>query len=249
MRWKLFRRRSEPMQEKRADAALERLKGDLERALGTGLKSLVVFGSHASGEFRVGRSDVNVLVVVDDIHWDNLQRLQAPLKAWAKAGHAPPVLLQENELSVYARALPIEFLDMRDHHRLLAGVDPFTNLALDSSHLRHQIEQELSVKQLKLRQVMAVSGDDQRVMRELLLGSLPSVLTLLRAVLRWKTGAAGLRKIDAADRLSELAGYEAAVLHRIHDQKIRRAEDELGHVARNYLDIMERVIKFLGTLP
>ncbi len=241
-----FRKRSPEVQEKRADAAIQELKNDLIETLGANLKSLVLFGSRVSGEYREGQSDVNLMVVVEDIHWENLRVMEKPLKKWTKQGHPLPVMLQSNEFAIHARSLPIEFIDMRDHHQVLHGNDPFTLFPIDESRLRAQVEQELVTKQLKLRQALALSGEDQERVRELLQGSFSSILSLFRAVLRLKTGAPGLRKMEAADRLADIVRFEPAVLHRIHERKIRRKEDELSYVARNYLDIIERVIQFLG---
>jgi len=249
MRIPWFRKCNKEVEEKRADTAIQELKESLIQTLGSGLKSMILFGSRVSGEYRQGQSNVNLCLVVEDIHWDNLRALEAPLKSWTKRGHAMPVLLQSNELAIYARALPVEFLDMRDYHDVLHGADPFETLDIDDSHLRDQIEQELVVKQLKLRQTLALYGDDQKRMRELLTTSFSSLLTLFRAVYRLTTKTGNLRKLDAANRLAEIVPFEPAVLHRIHQQKIRRKEDELGNVARNYLDIIEKVVQFLGKNP
>lgn len=246
MRFPWFRKRRKEVEEKRADSAIAEFKKELSETLGAGLKSIVLFGSRVSGEYREGLSNVNLLVLVDDIHWDNLRRLEGPLKSWTRHGHTMPVLLQADEVAIYARSLPIEFSDIRDYYEVLHGVDPFEGFSFDDSHLRAQVEQELAVKQLKLRQTLALYGADQKRVRELLLTSFSSILTLFRAAYRVKTKAGNLRKMDAADRLAEIVPFESAVLHRIQEQKIRRKEDELGYVARNYLDIIEKVVQFLG---
>ena len=65
-----------------------------------------------------------------------------------------PVFIQRSELQAYANSLPIEFLDMQDHHKFLFGGDRLERLVMDRRHLRAQCAQELSVKQLKLRQAI-----------------------------------------------------------------------------------------------
>src|SRR5438105_889317 len=95
----------------------------LRSALADQLKSVIVFGSMASGEFHVERSDVNVLVVAD-VSFDGLGRMAPALKKWSAEGHTAPVVVGPSDLAGYARSFPIEFFDMLDHHRLLFGNNP-----------------------------------------------------------------------------------------------------------------------------
>src|SRR5205823_2188820 len=135
----------------------------LRSALGDQLKSVVVFGSMASGEFHPERSDVNVLVVAD-VSFDGLRRMGPALQAWIGKRHTPPVLIGPNDLAGYARSFPIEFFDMLDHHRLLFGNNPLPGLRVDPRHLHAQCEHDLALLQLKLRQTIACSaGDTERI--------------------------------------------------------------------------------------
>src|SRR5438552_10576690 len=169
---------------KRAEHALQELVDGLSQALGPKLVSVVLYGSKASGEYREGSSDVNVFLVLEDVSTETLEQMAKPIRAWMKAGHPMPVFVQKNELAAYAKGLPIEFLDMQDHHKVIFGSDPIEGLTIDRTNLRAQCLQELSVKQLKLRQGSMMAEENVKKLRRLLMDSLPSILTLYRAVLR-----------------------------------------------------------------
>src|SRR5579863_3815306 len=126
---------------KSAEHALRDLENGLQQALGPKLLSVLLYGSKASGEFHEDRSDVNVFLLLEDTSWETLSLLAKPLGSWLKAGHVMPVLVPKNELQMYANNLPIEFLDMQDHHKVLYGIYVLEGLTVDQSSLRAQCAQ------------------------------------------------------------------------------------------------------------
>jgi hypothetical protein len=234
------------LKKKRAEHSLQELVDGLSQSLGSGLLSVVLYGSKASGEYREGSSDVNVFFVVADMSAETLERMAKPMGQWCKAGHPMPVFIQKNELSLYARSLPIEFLDMQDHHKVIFGSNPFEGLTIDRVHLRAQCLQELCVKLSKLRQAILIAGGNAKRLRGVLLESLPSVLTIYRAILRLEAEVPKAGKIVAARALSERVGIDGECLERLWNNHIRRETDNVQDLAHHYLDGMERVLVYLG---
>jgi hypothetical protein len=235
-----FRRR------KSAEHALRDLSDGLMKALGDKLISLLLYGSKASGEFRDDGSDVNVFLVLEDASWETLQLLNKPFRQWAQAGHASPVFVPKNELQIYADSLPVEFLDMQDHHKVLFGPDLIQGLNVSRSHLRAQCAQELSVKEYKLRQAIVLAGTDANRLREILLGSLPSILTLYRGVLRLEGDVPKGNKMVAAKELAKHVVFDVDCLERLWDRHMRRQSDNVGDLARLYVDGVSRVLIYLS---
>jgi predicted nucleotidyltransferase len=226
--------------EKDLDALVQSLQG----ALGDRLKNVVVFGSMASGEFHAERSDVNVLIVAT-LSFDMLEQVSPALKPWLAKGHTAPVLAAPEELLGMARSFPIEFMDMIDHHKVLHGDDPLIRLLVDSRHLRAQCEHDLALAQLKLRQAIAAAGGDEQRLRHALIRSGRSVLAILFAGVRLEEAGARLDKITAMDRLASRADFDASVLNRIADLRLRRATDNIKDLAVHYLELIEAVLKYL----
>jgi len=222
---------------KSAAQALAKVKEDLQRALGDDLVCLLVFGSYASGEYQPGRSNLNLFLMIQDSNDRTLSQMEPVFRDWTRQGQPVPVIIEAAELSVYARSLPIEFLDMRDHHRVLLGEDPFTHTTVDLSNLRAQCEQELSIKLLKLRQATTLLSKQPKKLENVLHASLPSVLTLLRSVLRLTDPTPGLKKLEAAERLAKLVPFDAQPLQKLS-----------APLAGRYLDIIEQVYAYLGRI-
>jgi hypothetical protein len=189
---------------------------------------------------------VNVFLLLEDVSTETLEQMAKPIRAWMKAGHPMPVFVQKNELAAYAKGLPVEFLDMQDHHKVIFGSDPLEALRVDRTNLQSQCLQELSTKLLKLRQAALLADANSKKLRALILDSLPSILTLYRAVLRLESDVSKGSKITAARELSQRVGADGDCLERLWNNHIRRDTDNIQDVAQRYLDGIERVITYVG---
>src|SRR5205807_1158775 len=110
--------------------------------------------------------------------------LAPAMRAWTRAGHPAPLILTEREWRESADAFPIEYEDMRDAHRLLAGRDPWPGIQVDRGQLRRQLEHELMGKLVRLRQAYAALHEDPKQLARVVVGSAGGFFTMLRAVLR-----------------------------------------------------------------
>ena len=105
---------------------LDQSLGTLAKTLGelAGLNaSVVLYGSAARSDWVPGRSDVNLLVLVDDTSSTALRRLTPAVTEWHTKGFAPPLIMGREEWQRSADVFPIEIADMQVAHRVLCGVD------------------------------------------------------------------------------------------------------------------------------
>lgn len=157
---------------------------EVASALGARLVTLLLYGSAARGAHVPERSDVNTLLLCDGVDDDLFARLEAPVRAWTRAGHPAPLILTEREWRDSADAFPIEYEDIREAHRILAGRDPWKGIAVQRDHLRRQLEHELMGKLMHLRQAYAAHRSEPKRLAEVIVGSASGFLTMLRAALR-----------------------------------------------------------------
>jgi hypothetical protein len=83
-----------------------------------------------------------------------------------------------------ADAFPIEVMDIQHAHRVLRGTDPVAGLSLNPRELRLLLEHELRGKLLQLRRGYVALSDDRAALSQLGLASMPTILLLLRGILR-----------------------------------------------------------------
>lgn len=235
-----------PFKRKSADHALQELVDGLSRTLNDKLLSVLLYGSKVSGEYRENRSDVNVFILIANASRETIDLLGGPIRSWTRAGHRMPVFVPKSELQIYAENLPIEFLDMQDHHRVIFGSDPLQELKVDNVNLRAQCAQELALKQLKLRQAVLLAAGNAKRLRKVLMDSLSSVLTLYRAGLRLEKEIPKESKIEAAVEFSKRAGFDDEYLERLWEIHLRRQNDNIEDLAVLYLAGIERALAYVS---
>lgn len=230
-----------------AKMALDQLVTQLRAAFGDGLRSVVLYGSAATGEAD-RQSDQNVLVLVDALDVARLESVGAVVRAWGEAGNPPPFTLTMEEWRRSADVFPMEYADILERHRVLHGEPPFAGLRIMPSDLRWQLELEAMGKLLHLRQgVLAAAGDGRRQL-DLLSLSKSTMLTLFRATLRLHGETPSRDPLEVARATAAIAGFDAAPFERV----IRHArKDEVmkpgdaGPVLAEYVRGIELLVAHL----
>jgi predicted nucleotidyltransferase len=167
-----------------ARMTLDDLVAQLTKAFGSGLRSVVLYGSAAAGEHIPNRSDYNVLVIADGFDLDTLHKAAAVSRAWAEAGNAAPLTFTAQEWRSSADVFPMEYADILERHRVLYGDAPFDGIAVDTRDLRLQLEHQAKGKVLQLRRAILASHGDSKRLIELLSASLSTFMVLFRALVR-----------------------------------------------------------------
>src|SRR5438552_5574529 len=124
----------------------------MRTATGGNLTSVILYGSAAEGEFHPEYSDLNLLCVLQDTSFASLSKIAGAVEWWRKKKHHPPLILSPQELKDTADVFSIEFMDMKQRHRVLYGEDLLSNLDVPMHLHRSQIEYELREKLFLLRQ-------------------------------------------------------------------------------------------------
>ncbi|MGH7500119.1 MAG: nucleotidyltransferase domain-containing protein [Longimicrobiales bacterium] len=171
---------------KPSEQALRDARGfttDLVSALGTRLRSAILYGSAARDEFVPVWSDINILLFADEVDAPLLARA-APVLQRYEERRVQPLLLPWGDRMHAADAFAIELMDMQDAHVLLGGEEPFEGSMIEMPALRLQAERELRSRLATLdSRLLWVARDDDAV-GHLLIVALPSFVTYMRAALR-----------------------------------------------------------------
>ena len=213
-------------------------------AAGTNLKSVILYGSAAGGEYLAEHSDVNLMFVMGETSFAAIAGLAPVVEWWGKQKHHPPLLMTVEELKRGADVFSIEFLDMKENHRVLWGEDLLAGLEIPMKLHRAQVEYELREKTILLRQRLLVVAKDEGGKWELLLRSLPAFGTLARHALLALGETASASKREAVQRLAAKAGFDAGAFAQLSDVrhgKIERKSLNVDDVFARYLKGVEGI--------
>lgn len=219
----------------------------LRRALGERMRSASLFGSAARDEWIEGVSDVNVLVLVDDIDAALLARA-APIARSAAGKAVQPLLMELEEWRKAADVFSIELADMKDAHILLFGDDPAADHVIQTPILRLQAERELRAKLLHLHGGMLLAANDRKRLGQLFVHALPSFTTYLRTALRLAGAAVPAATGAVIEEGSRLIGADPGALARVHRARSTRSKLELNltdPLADNFNTSAERLAAYI----
>jgi len=232
------------------DRKLNELVSRLKEAAGKNLESVVLYGSAATGSYRAGSSDLNVLctLVTMDVH--ELQLL-APVVLWwtREEKEPPPLFFLAEELARSTDVFAIESLDVKRAHRVLFGPDPIAALDVPMNLHRVQVERDLRMLLLRLRQHALLSGKNESEYVVVLKKASSSALTLLRHTLL----AFGEEPPSDSGRLfariGELSGANASAFQALHDyHEGANLKLDPFEAYDDYIHALEKVIAALDKL-
>ena len=229
------------------DGKLKELVKKLQEAVGANLESVILYGSAARGDYHEAHSDINVLCTMRSLGVDDLARVAPVVKWWCTENKEPaPLFFTPEELRQSSDVFAIELLDMQESHRVLYGPDVVAGISVPMNLHRVQVERDLRVLLLKLRQHFLHEPKNAKELAGVFAKSVSGMLTLLRHTLLAfdEKPPAGAREVIA--RIAAITGadasaFQAAVEHR----ETRKLKSDIFAAYGAYLQALEKVIRAL----
>jgi predicted nucleotidyltransferase len=223
----------------------------LTAAVPRGIRSILLYGSAAVGDHVSGRSDYNILVVLDELDLETLQAMAPLSRRWQRAGNPAPLLFTPGRLRRSADVFAIEIRDLQEGHRVLYGDAQVLDIEVDLADVRRELERELESNLVRLRQGYLLVADRPARVWELVEGSLSTFLVLIRAALRLHGGPVPGDKLDAVRLLASRLDFdhEAFVeLEGLRRRRQRPPKPEVVALFARYLKAIEQLLEAVDGL-
>jgi predicted nucleotidyltransferase len=226
------------------EAKLTELVDRLKAALHDNLKTVVLYGSAVTGEFRAGHSDLNVLCVVDRADAALLEHAHGVADWWMRQGNLAPLIFTVDELRHSADVFAIELLDMKLHHRILYGTDFLDDFEVPLHLHRLQVERELRTAWLRLRQAILAAPLSNKVHVDIMLKSVSPFCALFRHALLALGHDMPATKRETVSAIASLTGANPTAFLTILDLregKRKKSEIDVEVSLNAYLELVEVV--------
>jgi len=198
----------------------------LAQVAGPGLHSLYLVGSAVTTDWVAGRSDINTLLVLSDLHLGVLEAI-APLgQRFKGAGIAPPLVMDVGYVNSSLDVFPMEFLELRLIHETVLGEDLLAALAIDRGDLRQQCEREIKSRLIGLRQGYLRALGEPKALTETLARFLSGYQPLARGILVLLGKEPPVRRAEAFAALAAATGIDAGVFAEMLALKEGRAKPD-----------------------
>jgi hypothetical protein len=223
---------------------LNELVEKLKAAAGTNLKTVILYGSAATGEFHPEYSDLNVMCVLKRMEARDLEKLNPAGQWWASKGHPAPLVFTLEGLRQAADVFAIELLDIKAVRRVLFGEDVFAGLEVPMNLHRLQVERELRISLIRLRQNYLAHAPKPKRLLELMTASLSAFITLFRHALIALGEQPPQTKREVADHLAALLCFSARPFNTLLDlreKKLAENNVDADSTFREYLESLQCV--------
>jgi len=233
----------------RKDPVLLALVGGLVEALGPRLRSVVLYGSAARGDYHHGTSDLNLILVLETLDPGTLEALAAPVRRFVRKGHPVPRLFSPSLIAESADTFPIEFFEIQANRLVVHGEDSFVGVAIDRGCLRLQCEREMDEKMMRLREGYVLGHDHAPTLRRLLSDSYPAFAALFRGGLHLMGRQVPASNRDVVAAFCDAAGLERAPFEEVARLRHReRTAQDLKTIYARYYEQLTRAAHMVDRL-
>ena len=199
--------------------------------------SVYVTGSAVTPDFRESTSDVNSLIVLNDLHFEFFKFL-APLgKKFKSKGVAAPLVMTPSYIQDSLDVFPMEFLELRLIHKTALGPDIVQDLEIDPVLLRLQCEREIKTRLIGLWNGYISSTGETDMIAHLLYRSIKGCMPLFRSLVFLLGKQPPIRKMDVIGAISENISIDKDVLIKallLKESPIKNREELLSLFERYY---------------
>jgi predicted nucleotidyltransferase len=199
--------------------------------------SVYVTGSAVTPDFRESTSDVNSLIVLNDLHFEFFKFL-APLgKKFKSKGIAAPRVMTPSYIQDSLDVFPMEFLELRLIHKTALGPDIVQNLEIDPVLLRLQCEREIKTRLIGLWNGYISSTGETDMIAQLLYRSIKGCMPLFRSIVFLLGKLPPIKKMDVIGAISDNTGIDKDILIKallLKESPIKNREELLSLFERYY---------------
>jgi len=219
----------------------QELTDDYKDCFGDELVSIILYGSAAGTDYRPGKSDINVMIVLTDAGIENLDQALKVVSKWQKRRVAIPLFLTEAYIETSTDVFPIEYLNFQGNHVLVYGKDVLNGLSFNPENVRLQCEREIKGKLLLLREAFMETSGRGRPLKDVISHSIGAFMAIFRAMLFLKEEAPPKENRDLIRAAGEAYGLQTRVFERLLDIKEQRTKINEAELRRLYKDYLSTV--------
>ena len=223
----------------------------LKQVFSERLVSIILYGSCATDGCENEFSDINIIVLIDNLLAVDLKNANPILNDFIKTKNPLPLFMDKEEWFDSCDVYPIEYSDIKDRYKILYGEDIVAPLVLEKKNLRLQCEHETKNLLIKLRQNYLAKSKDLKALEALLKTSSKNFFALFRAILRLTENDTFFDHKNAIDALAGKVKIDKEVFLkllalRVDSKAISKTEYEV--TIQKLIDSTNEVLKYIDKL-
>jgi hypothetical protein len=207
--------------------------------------ALHVIGSAVTDDFDPERSDINTMIVLEQMDLEFLDLLGSLCHEMRDKRIGSPTLMTPKYIEQWLDVSPIELLDLKLVNQLVYGSDLFTGLDLDPGLIRLECKRELRNRLIMLGWGYVQAAGNKRELTDLLVDSVFMLAPLVRGVLHVKGEVPPVLAAPLFEQLAELVGPAALSFKEVYWMKLHHTKLPVARVRailKDYYRAIETLI-------
>lgn len=200
----------------------------IKEIAGENLKSCIVYGSVAKENYKEGISDINIIVILEKIDYEEIERIRKNLSKLAYKHMIKPFFFSEWFLSSSSDVFPVEWKDIKENHIVVYGKDITEEISIKKENLRIYLERECKQNYINFQQALLFEKD--------IIFALSSSVKNLSLI---------LKDIDmlTEEKINEPGYFEK--IKKLEKGKEKIKKKELNEIIKKHFDFLSKVIKLI----
>lgn len=229
---------------------LDELLKNLQEILKDNLVSVFIFGSQASVEVENLQSNINLMIILNELRSEDLKNISKPVSNWVKAKNPIPVIMDFNEWKSSFDVYAMECMDIKENHRLIAGEDLISAISVEKEDLRLQCESETKNLFLKYRLAYMMDYKSKGEMQKLMNNMMKSFMIISRTVLRLNSREIPGNSYEMIAESAKITGINAEMFVKI--LKVKNKEErfvcnELEQCADAMISELSKLLQYTNS--
>jgi hypothetical protein len=213
--------------------------------------SLYLVGSVLTEDYLDNISDINSIIVLQEIDFAFLDTLVPLGKSYRRQGLAVPLVMDPAYLARSVAVFPIEFLSFKLVHHALYGEDLLAGLEINRQELKVQCDRELQGRIIWLQKHYVSSMADKKALATYIVSHMGGFLPVLRGILLilGQEPPPGLEKV--LDLISKTTGVDTWVFARIYEIKknqAKPAKEDVSQLFAGFYEAIRRLVEVVDGL-
>ncbi len=225
---------------------------DLLGVHGSNIHSFHVVGSAVIPDYDERLSDINSIVVLNNMDLQFIAFL-APLgKKYGKKNIAAPLVMTPEYIHQSLDSFPVEFLDFKLIHKTVFGPDILKDLNIVERDLRLQCEREIKTRLIHVRQGYISSLGKKEHLSSTLVKSITGSMALFRAIITLLGKVPPVKRVEVIRILGASTSIDTDIFEKLLALKARRikpSEQELQIFFESYYHALEATEKIINENP
>lgn len=172
---------------------LDKFIEQLKNIFGSRLKSVFVYGAKAGEKADNLLQDVDLMVLVTDLHGEDIKKCSKPAREWmgksfifCSKRNSLPVFMGEKEWYNSSDVYAMEYSDIKENHKILYGEDLICNINVNRDDLRLQCEAETKNLLMQFRAHYLMNAHSHIMLQKSLVPLTKTLNAIFKAILRIK---------------------------------------------------------------